>query len=69
VGQILTPAVSMIFVIKILLFSLIVAVLPVGAAMQDWRGATRTSVELQGLVRMLALLLLVEAVSLIGNYY
>jgi hypothetical protein len=37
--------------------------------MQDWRGATRTSVELQGLVRMLALLLLVEAVSLIGNYY
>ena len=70
VGQIFNPPTSLIFVLKTWLFALIVAVLPVGAAMQDWpRGTSRTSVELQGLVRMLALLLVVEVVSLIGNYY
>lgn len=70
VGQIFGPVTALIFAFKTALFALIVAVLPVGAAMQDWpRGSNRTSVELQGLVRMFALLLLVEAFSLIGNYY
>jgi phospholipid/cholesterol/gamma-HCH transport system permease protein len=70
VGQIFNPATSLIFLLKSWLFALVVAVLPVGVAMQDWpQGSTRTSVELQGLVRMLALLLVIEAVSLIGNYY
>ena len=70
VGQIFNPATSLIFLLKSWLFALVVAVLPVGVAMQDWpRGASRTSVELQGLVRMLALLQVIEVVSLVGNYY
>lgn len=70
VGNIFNPAVTLIFSIKTLLFALIVGVLPVGIAMQDWPSdETRTSVELQGLVRMFMLLLLVEIGSLVGNYY
>ena len=69
VGNIFNPAVSLIFALKTLLFALIVALLPVGSAMQDWPDKARTSVELQGLVRMFMLLLAVEILSLVGNYY
>ena len=69
VGNIFNPAVSLIFSLKTLLFALIVALLPLGSAMQDWPDDARTSVELQGLVRMFMLLLAVEILSLVGNYY
>lgn len=73
VGQIFQPAVTLIFSLKTVLFSMAVAVVPMAAA--TWTppdGQTldqRSSVELQGLVRMFMLLLLVEMVSLVGNYY
>ena len=59
VGKIFTPAMSFIFLIKTLAFSLAVALLPAGLAKAN---------ELQAFTRLIALLLLVEAVSLVGNY-
>jgi phospholipid/cholesterol/gamma-HCH transport system permease protein len=73
VGQIFQPAVTLIFSLKTVLFSVAVAVVPMAAA--TWTPSDgqsldlRGSVELQGLVRMFMLLLLVEMVSLVGNYY
>ena len=64
------PVVSMIFSLKTLLFALAVALLPVANALRDFaRRASRTSVELQGLVQMFVLMLAIEIASLVGNYY
>lgn len=74
VGQVFGPAVTLVFAVKTVLFSLAVAVVPMAAATwtpppgQAARGAT-ASAELQGLVRMFMLLLLFEGLSLLGNYY
>jgi len=70
VGQIFNPVVSLIFTMKTLMFAVTVALLPVGNALRDLpRRASRTSVELQGLVQMFLLMLAIEIASLIGNYY
>ncbi|WP_028602174.1 MlaE family ABC transporter permease [Ottowia thiooxydans] len=70
VGQIFNPVVSLIFSMKTVLFAIAVALLPVGNALRDLpRRASRTSVELQGLVQMFVLMLVIEIASLIGNYY
>ncbi|MDO5623418.1 MAG: ABC transporter permease [Pseudomonadota bacterium] len=70
VGNIFNPVVSMIFGLKTVLFALAVALLPVANAMRDMpRRASRTSVELQGLVQMFVLMLVIEIASLVGNYY
>ncbi len=69
-GQVFKPAVAMIFVLKTLFFSLAVSVIPMASALYDLEGdGTRESAALQGLVRMFAVLLLIEAGSLVGNYY
>jgi phospholipid/cholesterol/gamma-HCH transport system permease protein len=69
-GQVFTPAVTLIFVMKTLLFSLAVSLIPVSSALY---GAatdnTRTSAEMRGLVRMFAVILLIEVLALVGNYY
>jgi phospholipid/cholesterol/gamma-HCH transport system permease protein len=59
IGKIFTPAMSFIFLLKTLAFSLAVALLPAGLAKAN---------ELQAFTRLIALLLLVEVVSLVGNY-
>jgi phospholipid/cholesterol/gamma-HCH transport system permease protein len=70
VGNIFNPVVSLIFCLKTLLFALAVALLPVANALRDIsRRASRTSVELQGLVQMFVLMLVIEIASLVGNYY
>jgi phospholipid/cholesterol/gamma-HCH transport system permease protein len=70
VGQIFNPAVSLIFVLKTLFFSSAVSLIPAGISLQDLpRELSRASVELQGLIRMFAVLLLIEMASLLGNYY
>lgn len=70
VGTIFNPVVSMIFCFKTLLFAIAVALLPVANALRDLpRRASRTSVELQGLVQMFVLMLVIEIASLVGNYY
>ncbi len=70
VGQIFSPAVTLIFALKTMFFSLAVSLIPAGISLQDLPSSlSRASVELQGLIRMFAVLLLVELLSLVGNYY
>lgn len=70
VGQVFSPAVTLIFTIKTLLLALAVSLIPVASALYDQpRGRVRTSAELQALVRLFLVMLLIEAASLIGNYY
>lgn len=75
-GQVFTPAVTLIFVLKIFLFCLTVSLIPMTSAlvgMRDDRGSrastVRTSAEMRGLVRMFTVILLIEMLSLVGNYY
>lgn len=68
VGHVFSPAVSLIFGLKILLFGLAVALVPV-ATVLDAPPQARTSTELRGLVRMFVVIVLIEAASLVGNYY
>ncbi len=71
VGKVFNPAVSLVFVLKILFLANAVALMPVAAALDDTRQPRQraTSAELQGLVRMFLVILLIEAASLVGNYY
>ena len=69
-GQVFTPAVTLIFVMKTLLFSLAVSLIPMASALYGTAvNNTRTSAEMRGLVRMFAIVLLIEVLSLVGNYY
>jgi phospholipid/cholesterol/gamma-HCH transport system permease protein len=68
-GHVFIPAVALIFVIKTLLFSLAVSVIPMASGLHDVESrGSRESAALQGLVRMFAVLLVLEAGSLAGNY-
>lgn len=69
-GQVFSPAVSLIFVLKVLFFCLAVSLIPMASALYDRQSArVRTSAEMRGLVRMFSVILLVEIASLVGNYY
>lgn len=69
VGKIFNPAVTLIFALKTFGFSLSVALVPVASAVYDVpQPRLPASGELRALVRMFALLLLIEAASLMGNY-
>ena len=72
-GQVFSPAVAFIFVFKTLLFSLTVSLIPMASALQEaGKRQTRrltSSAEMRALVRMFVVLLAVEVISLIGNYY
>lgn len=69
-GRIFNPAVTTIFLLKTFLFSLTVAVIPLASGLYDnWVKGSRTDVELHGLVRMFVVIVLIEIVSLVGNYY
>jgi phospholipid/cholesterol/gamma-HCH transport system permease protein len=69
VGRVFSPSVTLIFCMKAFLLSIAVAVLPIASVLLDVpRVRTRTSAEVQGLVRVFSIILLIEAVSLVGNY-
>ncbi len=69
VGRVFSPAVSLIFALKIALLGLTVALMPVASVLDAVpRRRRNTSAELQGLVRMLVLMVIIEAASLVGNY-
>jgi phospholipid/cholesterol/gamma-HCH transport system permease protein len=69
VGSIFHPAVTLIFVLKTLGFSLSVALIPVASALYDApRTTSPGSAELRALVRMFVVLLAIELLSLMGNY-
>ena len=69
-GHVFGPAVSTIFALKAALFGMAVGLIPVASVLHDRPGTRlRTTAELASLVRLFIVLLLVEAASLIGNYY
>ena len=71
-GQVFTPSITLVFTLKTLLFSLAVALIPMAdglhppppGALLGQDGAAPAS-----LARLFAVLLLIEALSLMGNYY
>lgn len=72
-GQVMTPAVALIFVFKALLFCLTVSLIPMVSVLQVARQNRSphlsSSVEMQAMVRMFMAILAVEVISLVGNYY
>jgi len=68
-GQVFSPGVTLVFVLKTVFFSLAVALIPMAAGLYDAGERTQPESELGGLARMFAVLLLIEVASLMGNYY
>lgn len=66
VGRVFGPTVVVVFGLKTLLFSLAVVLVPMGSALHD-ATRSRMSAEVRGLVRLFALVLLIEAASLAIN--
>ena len=66
VGRVFSPTVVVVFLLKALLFSLAVVLVPMGSALYD-PTRSRMSAEVRGLVRLFALVLLIEAASLAVN--
>jgi phospholipid/cholesterol/gamma-HCH transport system permease protein len=69
VGRIFGPAVTLIFGMKVLALALAISLIPAASALFGIvRAHARTEAELRGLVRMFIVILLVELLSLVGNY-
>jgi len=69
-GQIFDGPVTLIFVLKTLAFSLAVAFMPVASALYDPRSATDPDREDAGMLsRLFLVLLVIELLCLVGNYY
>ena len=70
VGQVFNPDVTLIFALKSLFFSLAVAILPIAPIVRHGSGAVARKLDnIAQLGRVFALLLLIEVISLVGNYY
>lgn len=68
-GHVFNPSVALVFVLKTVFFSLAVSIIPVASGLYDLESdGSRESAALQGLVRMFAVLLVLETASLAGNY-
>lgn len=70
-GHVFEPMFTLIFVLKTLFFALTVSIVPMASGLNNIDGDTdgsRETAALQGLVRMFGVLLVLESVSLIGNY-
>ncbi|GAB2458804.1 hypothetical protein GCM10027082_06820 [Comamonas humi] len=73
-ARVFTPSVTLLFMMKTLMFSLVVALIPTASAMHRPYGmragaALGPESEISGLARMFVVLLLIEILSLMGNYY
>jgi len=69
VGHVFDAAVSLIFALKVVFFSLAVSLIPIATVLDDRPSpASRMSAETQGLVRMFLVIFFIEAASLVGNY-
>jgi phospholipid/cholesterol/gamma-HCH transport system permease protein len=69
VGGVMSPPVALVFTLKTALFAAAVAVLPLVSAMADSPlRRTRSGPELRGLLRKLAVMVLIELGSLSVNY-
>ena len=69
VGKVFGPDASLIFGLKIVLFGIAAALIPIATVLEAApRRHGAWSVELKGLVRMFFVIVLIEAAALIGNY-
>jgi phospholipid/cholesterol/gamma-HCH transport system permease protein len=70
VGQVFNPVVGLIFAFKTVAFSLAVSIIPMVTTPRE-RAATalKVNADLTRLARLLAVILLIEVLSLLGNYY
>lgn len=68
-GHVFEPVVTLIFVLKTVFFALAVSIIPMASGLNNVEGdRSRETAALQGLVRMFGVLLVLEALSLVGNY-
>ncbi|WP_312305837.1 ABC transporter permease [Pulveribacter sp.] len=71
-GHVFAPQITLVFALKTLFFSMAVALIPLASGLYesgDARRAQQPDSELGGLARMFAVLLLIEVISLMSNYY
>lgn len=69
IGHVFNPMFTFIFVLKTIFFSIAVSVTPMASGLNNIEDdGSRESAALQGLVRMFGVLLMLEALSLVGNY-
>jgi len=69
-GRVFDPTLSLLFGLKTLLFALAAGLLPVASALVDRTSdAPRANMLVQALVRLLFVIVLIEAASLVGSYY
>jgi phospholipid/cholesterol/gamma-HCH transport system permease protein len=70
VGQVFSPGIALVFGLKIAAMALAVALLPVASMLiAPARPDALTSAEVRGLVRMFFVILVIEGLALVGNYY
>jgi phospholipid/cholesterol/gamma-HCH transport system permease protein len=69
-GRVFDPTLSLLFGLKTLLFALGAGLLPTASALVDRMSeAPRANMLMQALVRLLFVIVLIEATSLVGSYY
>ena len=70
VGQVFSPVIVLIFALKTFFLSVAVAIIPMVPTPHEASGsAARVNADITRLARLLAIVLLIEMVSLVGNYY
>ncbi len=70
VGKVFNPAVTLIFALKTLFFSLAVSLVPLVSGLHEpLPGKAATPTALRGMAPMFGLIMLTEIASLVGNYY
>jgi phospholipid/cholesterol/gamma-HCH transport system permease protein len=70
VGQVFNPVVALVFSLKTIFFSLAVSVIPiVFRPRADPNDPTGANAEIKVLARLFTVILLIEVLSLVGNYY
>ena len=71
VGQVFSPVIALIFLMKTVFLALAVAVIPMVTTPRELalQTSSRAPADLTRLARLLAVILLIEVLSLVGNYY
>jgi phospholipid/cholesterol/gamma-HCH transport system permease protein len=70
VGQVFNPVIALIFTLKTVFFSLAVSIIPMVTTPRETAAAAlKINADLTRLARLLAVILLIEVLSLLGNYY
>jgi phospholipid/cholesterol/gamma-HCH transport system permease protein len=70
VGQVFNPVIGLIFALKTVFFSLAVSIIPMVTTPREKAAtALKINADLTRLARLLAVILLIEVLSLVGNYY